>query len=131
MKNLLLTITLLLSINLFAQNQIKYYPSGNLKEQATFVDGKYKLDLLRYYPNGNISYKGFFNQEGKEEGVIQYFYQNGQVEFEYIAIAGNPIGEGYYYFENGDVKKVVVYKQPTDEESSLTINQSENINSNN
>lgn len=120
MKNILLISVLFLAGNLFSQNYIKYYPNGCVKETGTFIDSTYKGDVTRYYQNGQVSFKGHYSQSGKEEGVIQYFYQNGKKEFEYIAINGKPVGEGYTYFETGELKKVTYF--------DVYISKSENTN---
>lgn len=120
MKNILLISALILTGNLFSQNYIKYYPNGCVKETGTFVDSVYRGDVTRYYQNGEVSFKGHYNQSGKEEGVIQYFYTNGKKEFEYVAIDGKPVGEGYTYFETGELKKVTYYNDVVSEQSTLT-----------
>jgi len=48
---------------------------------------------------------------------IQYFYPNGQKQFEYIAIDGNPVGDGYTYFETGELKKVTYFNDVVSEKS--------------
>lgn len=120
MKNILLISALILTGNLFSQNYIKYYPNGCVKETGTFIDSTYRGDVTRYYQNGEVSFKGHYNQLGKEEGVIQYFYPNGQKQFEYIAIDGKPVGEGYNYFETGELKRITYFNDVVSEQPTLT-----------
>lgn len=103
---ILIFFLLLFSNESYSQNYIKYYSNGNVKEKGTFIDSIYIGVVTRYYIDGKISFIGHYNKLGQEEGVIQHFYPNGQKEFEYISIDGNPIGEAYYYYQTGELKKI-------------------------
>lgn len=54
-------------------------------------------------------YVAFYNSTGKEEGPVEYYYPNGQLEYFYTAINGNPVGRAYRYCENGDLKEITLY----------------------
>lgn len=123
MKKIILLFSLFLTQLSFGQNSFKFYENGSIKEESTFIDGKYQSSLTRYYENGVISYRGYFNCDGKEDGLIQYFFDNGQKEFEYVAIDGKPIGQGYYYYPNGELRKVMNYKAIAITDVSLTTSQ--------
>ena len=51
-----------------------------------------------------------YNSTGKEEGKVTYYYSNGQIEFEYTARNGEPIGKAVRYYENGDTKELLEFK---------------------
>lgn len=88
---------------------IKYHPNGKVKERGTFEKNIYVDSLTRYNSNGQLEYQAVYNAEGKENGKVKFYYDNGQLEFEYVAKNGTPTGKAVRYYENGDVKEVIEF----------------------
>ena len=88
---------------------VKFHPNGKIKEKGSFERNQYRDSLIRFNENGKVEYQADYNVEGKEDGKVKYFYANGQVEFEYTAKNGDPVGKAIRYYENGDVKEVIQY----------------------
>lgn len=90
-------------------NFIKYYKNGKIKEEGVFTNMHYVDSLKRYNENGVLIYASQYNESGQEQGDVIYYYDNGQVQFEYIAVNGKPKGEAIRYWPNGDIKEKINY----------------------
>lgn len=89
----------------------KFYPNGNLKEEATFKGMRYIDTLKRYSVGGVLTYQANYNEAGLESGVVKYFYDNGLPEFIYNAENGTPVGKATRYWDNGDIKEEVHFSK--------------------
>lgn len=87
----------------------RYHANGKIKEIGNFEKNQYHDSLKRFRENGKLEYEAIYNEIGKEEGKVKYYYANGQVEFEYVAKNGTPVGKAVRYYENGDVKEIIEY----------------------
>jgi antitoxin component YwqK of YwqJK toxin-antitoxin module len=60
MKNILLTLALLISFSSFGQDDIKqglviqYYESGKVESKSNYVDGQLQGEYITYYESGEI-----------------------------------------------------------------------------
>lgn len=89
----------------------KFYPNGNLKEEATFIGQRYIDTLKRYSVDGVLTYQANYNDAGLETGVVKYFYNNGSPEFIYYAENGTPVGKATRYWSNGDIKEELKFSK--------------------
>lgn len=83
--------------------------NGVVTERGTFNKGKYTGKLERFYEDGSVKYVGNHNENGVEEGKIVHYYPNGQEEFVYEAVDGNPTGQAIRYYENGNIKEIITF----------------------
>lgn len=89
----------------------KFYPNGNLKEEATFEGQRYIDTLKRYSVDGVLTYQAKYNEAGLETGEVKYFYDNGSPEFFYTAENGAPTGEATRFWNNGDIKENIIFNK--------------------
>jgi antitoxin component YwqK of YwqJK toxin-antitoxin module len=88
---------------------IKFHSNGKIKEAGTFERNAYKDSLKRFHENGVMEFEVKYNQDGREEGTVKFYYPNGQLEFEYKAVNGRPVGPAKRFYENGDIKELITY----------------------
>ena len=87
----------------------KFYSNGKLKEVGA-IKGKYYVDnVKRFSEKGNLIYQAYYNQSGYESGEVKHFYDNGSLEFVYVASNGIPTGKAVRYWENGDLKEEIEF----------------------
>jgi antitoxin component YwqK of YwqJK toxin-antitoxin module len=122
----------------------KYFPTGNLKSEIVYKNGKavgdfityynnddntveeqgnwmgkaYTDKFVRYHENGVVAQEKTFNENGKAEGPQKYFYENGQVELEFNASNGKNVGTATRYWPNGDVKEIITFDEEGNGSSS-------------
>ena len=112
----------------------RYYASGNLKSEITYLNGRANGgfttyydeagkveevgnqsgrvltgDFERYHKNGTIAQKKTFNDKGQSEGAQKYVFENGVVELEFTTKAGVETGTAIRRWPNGDIKEVIEY----------------------
>ena len=56
-----------------------YYENGQLKERATYKDGKADGIFETYFENGQLALRGTY-KDGKLYGLTELYYENGQLE---------------------------------------------------
>ena len=64
----------------FAEVRKEYYPSGRLKFERNFKDGKQEGIAKEYYESGKLKAEGSF-EDGKQEGISKEYYENGGIKF--------------------------------------------------
>lgn len=78
-----------------------YYPSGELKEEYTYLNGKRSSTGRTFYEEGplrsNVSYVG-----GKKYGPENEYYQNGSLMQEKYYDGDEWTGVAVHYYRNGD-----------------------------
>ncbi len=78
-----------------------YYPTGKIKHEITYVNGKPNGYARFYYENGNVSEEGIW-KENKWVGDYKYYHPNGNVAYEWkYSETGKRTGVQKYYHENG------------------------------
>ena len=112
MKSIKILLIFLIALTLsnpalsFAEVKKEYYPSGKLKKESNFVNGKKEGISKFYYESGKLS--GECNYEnGKLEGIAKTYFESGQLlgEGNYKNEKLEGIGKGYY--ESGQLKQEV------------------------
>ncbi|MFT7611124.1 MAG: antitoxin component YwqK of YwqJK toxin-antitoxin module [Parvicellaceae bacterium] len=112
----------------------KFYPSGNVKSEINFKNGRISGEFTTYHDkSGAISESGSMNgramagphktvnedgvvtieknygDDGRMQGPQIFRHKNGQVEFQFEKKAGKNVGTATRYYPNGDVKELTVY----------------------
>jgi antitoxin component YwqK of YwqJK toxin-antitoxin module len=88
----------------------KYYPSGKLRSEITYVLGKPHGYYVTFYSNGGIEEQGNWIDE-KNVGEFKRYYENGKVhQHFYFNEQGKRHGIQYYFHENGNPALVVDIK---------------------
>lgn len=112
----------------------RYYASGNLKSEITYLNGRAngsfttyydepgKIEeagnqkgrvltgaFKRYHPNGQLAQEKNFNDKGQSEGAQKYIYDNGVVELEFTTSSGVETGTATRRYPNGDIKEIIEY----------------------
>ncbi len=105
---LLATILILPS---FASAEIKkeYYPSGKLKSEVNYKNGKLEGIFMDYYKHGKLKYEANY-KNGKEEGIARGYYKNGKLEYEENYKNGKLEGHAKTYYETGEYMFIDTYK---------------------
>ncbi len=81
-----------------------YFPSGKIKHEITFKNGKPIGRARFYYNSGLLSEEGYWNIDHWEE-KYNYYHTNGQLAYDWhYNEKGKRTGEQKYYYENGNVK---------------------------
>ncbi|PHR47063.1 MAG: hypothetical protein COA32_09065 [Fluviicola sp.] len=91
----------------------EYYQNGYLKD-SSYLDGslnKIINSCVRYYENGGVAFQASYNNNHKEEGTVLYYYENGQIEVDYNAKNGIPVGKMTRFSENGEIKEIVIFNE--------------------
>ena len=86
----------------------RYYPSGELNEEAQYVDNK--LDGLRtiFFKNGKTQVIEN-HTDGKFEGLYQSFHNNGNLYQEGVYTDNVMNGEWKLYYNTGDLRETVYF----------------------
>ncbi len=89
---------------------ITYYPSGKVKHEITYQNGKPVGHAKFYYDSGVVSEEGFWNID-HWEGKYNYYHTNGQLAYDWnYNKKGKRTGKQKYYYENGNVKYTGVWQ---------------------
>lgn len=82
---------------------IGYYPSGKIKHQITYQNGKPNGYAKFYYENGNVSEEGLW-KENKWVGEYKFYHKNGNLAYDWnYSESGKRTGTQKYYHENGKI----------------------------
>jgi len=121
MKQLIVPILLLISLNLNAQKTILLLKDNgkNVSEMdsADYVREINRLDtnkyeLKEYYKNGNLKRAGVvtsYKPNLSFDGAVVSYYKSGGKEEDKFYVKGEPIGEARVFYPNGKLKKELVY----------------------
>ena len=87
-----------------------YYPSGKIKHEITFKNGKSIGHAKFYYNSGLLSEEGYWNID-HWEGQYRYYHTNGQLAYDWAYNKkGKRTGEQKYFFENGKIKYTGIWE---------------------
>lgn len=86
------------------QEQIEYYPTGQIKYVYKLEEEPYGNALYTYYPNGKLESKSFW-QSGKQNGKAIFYYPSSGIKSTSFWKMGLPSTESKSYYENGKVKE--------------------------
>lgn len=102
--------------------QHEYYPSGRVRREASFRDGRREGVWREFDEDGNVinsqTYKngaligsGIVDTDGKRRGEYKEFYPDSTLRAEGIYINGERSGEWRFYYSNGQLQEVGTYKE--------------------
>lgn len=81
----------------------KYYKSGTIKSEITYLNNIPTGYAKFYYANGNVSEEGIW-KINKWTGNYKYYFENGKLSYDWNYNArGKRTGEQKYYHENGNL----------------------------
>lgn len=86
-----------------------YYDNNQIKEEATYVNGKLNGPNKEYTRDGVMTLNAKY-KDGKSEGDYYSYYSTGQLEEHSIYKDGERNGMAKVYFRNGSRKYEVMYK---------------------
>lgn len=139
-KELLFTLFILIMIGCDKDSNMEreFYPSGELKAEATFKNGVQHGDYRIYYENGKLEEKGRY-ENGKLVDTVYSYYPSGVLEMKspkldslirVVTTAYYPSGklkskvnividikrgEGYLYYEENEILKAYLYYAENEE----------------
>lgn len=87
---------------------IWYYPNGNIKKVASFVNGELSGQVTHYYDNKHIQNK-YTIVKGSIHGKCLSYYENGQIESDKKYNYGKANGLHVSYYPNGKIKAKISY----------------------
>ncbi|MDR2870654.1 MAG: toxin-antitoxin system YwqK family antitoxin, partial [Deferribacteraceae bacterium] len=87
----------------------KYYESGKLATEGTFLDGKRQGPQTDYYENGNLKSE-IFLKDDQQHGLATFYYESGGVSSTQYWVAGEGDGLTTNYDETGKLKSEIFYK---------------------
>ncbi len=101
-----------------------YYPSGKIKHEITFINGK-PIGLAKFYYNsGLLSEEGYWNID-HWEGQYNYYHTNGHLAYDWnFDIKGKRTGEQKYFYENGNIKYTGIWENGKTKGSQKMYNES-------
>ena len=102
--------------------QHEYYPSGKVKREASFRDGRREGVWREFDEEGNVinsqTYKkgalvseGVVGTDGKRRGDYKEFYADSTLRAEGVFIDGLRSGEWKFFYQNGKIQEVGTYKE--------------------
>jgi antitoxin component YwqK of YwqJK toxin-antitoxin module len=87
----------------------KYYEDGKLRHESSYKNGEQDGYNRGYHENGKMSWE-WFRQDGEKEGVEKDYYETGTLRLETPYKAGKKEGTKKWYDKKGRLKKTVEYK---------------------
>ncbi len=85
-----------------------YFPSGQLKAQQSFYNGKDEGLLTTYYENGNKDSRRFYH-DGEKDSINEGWWINGNRRFEYHFHNGIYEGDFKEWYASGKPLKHIIY----------------------
>lgn len=81
----------------------EFYPTGALKSEGVYKNGKRVGEWKFYHPNGQLEQTGLYNNNGKEEGTWIWYFATGSILREESYIDGKIDGLSTEYDETGAI----------------------------
>jgi len=102
--------------------QREYFPSGKVKREASFRDGRREGVWREFDEDGNVvnsqTYKkgalvseGVVGTDGKRRGEYKEFFPDSTLRAEGLFIDGLRSGEWKFYYQNGKIQEIGTYKE--------------------
>ncbi|UTW61360.1 hypothetical protein KFE98_15250 [bacterium SCSIO 12741] len=88
-----------------------YYPSGEIKEEAVFVNGTLNGPYKAYNEQGILTESYTYAKDGSIEGLVETFYQFGGVKDSLYSAKGKRVGTNKTYHSNGQLYNTISYKK--------------------
>ena len=86
-----------------------WYPNGQRKERATYVNGREEGLVQQWFPSGQ-PYIIYTAKAGLKEGVAFRFYSNGAVAAQEFYVGDKEDGLATYYYESGAKQLEVLFE---------------------
>ncbi len=104
-------LTFLVSSPVLSSAEVKkeYYPSGELKAETNYQNGKKEGIVKWYYENGQLQLQAYL-KNGKPEGIYKTYYRNGQLSVEVNYKNGWMEGIEKRYYESGQLQYEINWK---------------------
>jgi antitoxin component YwqK of YwqJK toxin-antitoxin module len=88
---------------LFQDGWKEFYPSGKVRAEGRYRNGKRSGKWQFYYPDGQLEQIGIFNNKGEYNGDWVWYYPSGAVRIEQAFIDGMEDGAFREYAEDGTI----------------------------
>lgn len=97
-----------------------YVYDGNVKVGEGIVDasGSYQGQWKLYFPSGELKAEGSF-KEGKKEGPWMYYFVNGSIEQRGEYRDGLPTGKWTWYYDSSELLREEYYRKGKEDGSSV------------
>ncbi len=104
MRKAILLVVVVVAVSSVAYAEVlkDYYPSGQLKLEYAYKDGKQEGITKYYYESGQLEWEGNY-KDGKREGIGREYYPSGQLKGEAYIMNGALISQKKYD-ENGNLE---------------------------
>ena len=79
----------------------EYYPTGQLKAEGNYSNGKRVGNWVFYYPNGKVEQQGNYDGRGRAQGTWKWYYDSGNPLREENYVDDILNGETVEYDESG------------------------------
>ena len=98
-----------------------YHANGQLKEEGIWKANKWIGDYTRYYENENPHHEFHFGTKGKREGEQTYYHKNGQKMIQGTWVKGKESGTLTEWYEDGSIKSEKKFNGGTLDEASVRL----------
>jgi len=108
---LMLLVVLALSNPVLSSAEVKkeFYPSGKLKSEQNYINGKLEGIGKGYYESGKLQWEEIY-KNGELEGIAKGYYESGKLQAEANFKNGKKHGTLTVYSESGVIQYVETYK---------------------
>lgn len=89
----------------------RYYPSGQLLEEASYVKNALTGKRVLYYASGQIEIEEHYNQQGLMEGPYKAYYEDGTLKLEKVYLNNQITGILKVYYPSGAIKEEVTMSE--------------------
>jgi len=86
-----------------------YYPSGKIKTESFYVNGKLNGKSITYYENGNLKYEENY-KNSKLDRLIKTYFEDGTIRTELYYKNGELDGESLNFYKDGSLKGREFYR---------------------
>tara|TARA_Y100000031_G_C8111403_1_gene333660 strand:+ start:104 stop:565 length:462 start_codon:yes stop_codon:yes gene_type:complete len=93
----------------FGEVKKEFYPSGKLKSEQNYINGKLEGTGKGYYERGKLQWEETY-KNGKLEGIAKGYYVSGKLQAEANFKNGKKHGTLTVYSESGAIQYVETYK---------------------
>lgn len=92
----------------FDRDVVYFYKNGSIQAVLPFKNGHVNGTLKRFYPNGVLE-STELRKDGVMAGELKQYYPNARIKYKAIEIGKRFVDTARYYHPNGEVAQLVVY----------------------
>ncbi len=107
-ENGVVTKVIMYKNNMFDGIYSEYYPSGQLKRYADFIEDVQNGKTVSYYEDGKIEQDSDF-KNGKRNGFTILYYPNQKISLKGEFVNGQRVGKHIGYYEDGTIMEEMNY----------------------